>query len=348
MVIVWTALVTGLFAGGASCAAVQGGLVAGMAARRATPTQQSRGHTAPALAATSSRSAGTDALTVALFLLGKLAAYAVLGFGLGWLGQAVQLTPRVQAMMLITAGIIMLVMALDLFGVVAAQRLVPTPPTSWTRLVRREAKGTGQLAPVALGASTVLLPCGVTISMEVAAIATGSPLLGAAVMAAFVIGTAPLFFLLGFAAHRLVGSWGGRLAAITAGAVLVAGLLSINSGLNLAGSPITLASVTGLGQEKVSGVATASTGGGEQIVIQASARAYSPNAITASPGPIQLVVRSVGANGCIRSFTIPSLGINEILPSDGETAISLGTLPAGRYPFSCGMGMYTGTITVTA
>lgn len=50
--------------------------------------------------------------------------------------------------------------------------------------------------------------------------------------------------------------------------------------------------------------------------------------------------------GCVRSFLVPSLGVDEILPEQGETHIDLGVLPPGRISYSCGMGMYTGTITV--
>jgi hypothetical protein len=184
--------------------------------------------------------------------------------------------------------------------------------------------------------------------MEIAAIATGSPLLGAAIMAAFVIGTVPLFFLIGFAAHRLTGAWGGRLAAVTGVAVLVAALLAINGGLTLAGSPVTLASIAGL-DKKVEGSATAEASGKQRVVIEASSSAYTPNAITAKAGvPTDLVVRGVNAAGCIRSFTVPKLGIEETIPENGVVTIPLGTLSAGRYPFSCSMGMYSGTITVVA
>ncbi|MEI8083356.1 MAG: sulfite exporter TauE/SafE family protein, partial [Actinomycetes bacterium] len=249
MVFVWTAFITGLLAGGASCAAVQGGLLAGLAARKldrqkAESVEQSGvagsassgAVTRTAVADTSVRA---DAMTVVVFLIGKLAVYTLLGFGLGLLGKAIEITPQVQAIMLILAGILMLIMALDLFGVKAVRAFVPTPPASWTRVVRKRSKDTGHLAPLLLGVSTVLLPCGITISMEIAAIATGSPWLGAAIMAAFVIGTMPLFFIIGLAAHRLTGAWGGRLAVVAGVAVLVAALLAINGGLTLAGSPVT-------------------------------------------------------------------------------------------------------------
>ena len=60
--------------------------------------------------------------------------------------------------------------------------------------------------------------------------------------------------------------------------------------------------------------------------------------------PTTLVIRSERAQGCVRSFVIPSLGVEQILPVSGETRIELGTLPPGVLAYSCGMGMYTGTV----
>ena len=294
-------------------------------------------------------SARMDAETVIVFLIGKLIAYTALGFALGFIGKAFQITPGVQAALLIGAGVFMVVMALNLFGVKAVHLLVPAPPASWTRLVRREAKSSSPLAPFFLGCATVLLPCGVTISMEVAAVATGSPVLGAAVMAAFVLGTVPLFFMLGFAAHRLSTAWGGRLSAVTGAVVLIAALFAINSGMNLSGSPVTLASMAGLGGRSVEAPTTQSATGSQRIVIQATSTAYTPNVVSAKPGvPIDVVIHSVGATGCIRSFLVPQFGVNEVLPENGDTAIKLPALKPGTYRFMCGMGMYSGIIRVAA
>ena len=40
--------------------------------------------------------------------------------------------------------------------------------------------------------------------------------------------------------------------------------------------------------------------------------------------------------------------LNErILPANGDTVIDLGVLKPGRLDYSCGMGMYTGRLTIT-
>ena len=97
-------LITGLFAGGISCAAVQGGLLTGLitrqqAARPATTDSRAAQSNPPSPddADGESRSwrgqLGDDLAPVSGFLAGKLAAYTLLGGLLGALGGVVQLSP---------------------------------------------------------------------------------------------------------------------------------------------------------------------------------------------------------------------------------------------------------------
>ena len=71
------------------------------------------------------------------------------------------------------------------------------------------ARGVRSVAP---GPRPVLLPCGITLSMEVLAIASGSALSGAAIMGVFVIGTPPLFAVPGYVARRSATALGAGLA----------------------------------------------------------------------------------------------------------------------------------------
>ncbi|MEU9305572.1 hypothetical protein [Streptomyces sp. NPDC048269] len=90
---------TGLLAGGASCAAVQGGLLAGAVTRRRTPASKST-----AKPNTSPPETATPLAPVGAFLAGKLASHTVLGALLGVFGNALQPSPRTQAVLLLAAG----------------------------------------------------------------------------------------------------------------------------------------------------------------------------------------------------------------------------------------------------
>ena len=291
---------------------------------------------------------GDDLAPVSGFLAGKLAAYTVLGGLLGALGGVVQLSPEARTWLQIGAGLLIITFGLAQLGVPGFRRIVVEPPASWTRLVRNRARSQAALAPALLGVATVLLPCGVTLSMEALALASGSPWQGAAIMAVFVIGTSPLFAILGYAARKAATLWRGRLVAATGVAVIATGLYTLNGGLELAGSPLAASRIA----ESLSGTATADpstttvTDGQQQVVITASDHGYSPRVAAITAGiPTTLVVRSDGAAGCVRAFVIGDT--QTVLPESGDTRIDLGTPTPGTLRYACGMGMYTGAITVT-
>lgn len=386
-------LVTGLLAGGISCASVQGGLLAGLVTRqreraparstrrtaaRPTPGQQPSGRAAPGRARQSKQArrraaqqqwrartveapkpwhvrawtslrtqAADDFLPVGAFLGGKLVSHALLGALLGAVGGAVQLSPAVRAWTQLAAGTLIIVFGLAQLGVGPFKKLTIQPPAAWARFVRGRARSQAAFAPAVLGFVTILVPCGVTLSVEALALTSGSAWAGAAVMAVFVIGTSPLFAALGYAARRAATAWRGRLAVATGLVVLGMGVYTLNGGLTLADSPLAFANLPQtLGFQAPPAVAdtVTTTAGRQTAVVTARPRSYSPANIRVTAGlPTTLVVRSVNNGGCTRSFVIR--GKQYVLPEDGDTEIDLGVLPPGELRYRCGMGMYSGRIT---
>jgi len=345
-----TGLGTGLLASGASCAAVQGGLLAGAVARRgaARSLGQEPG---------SGQEPGPDAETglapvapVGVFLAGKLLSHAALGAALGAFGAALQPAPRVRAVLLLVAAVLMVVFAAEMLGVRAVSRWVPRPPLRWVRLVRRSSRHDRAITPALLGLATMLVPCGVTLSMELLAVTSGSPLGGAAVMAGFVAGTAPLFAVLGYLLHASARIARGRLRAATGVVVVAVAAWTAVSGLRLGGW-------TGFtGPPGTAAIAAASRtavclGPADRQIITVRVRgtAYLPGYVAARPSiPTTLVLRSEHVAGCSRGFVIASLGIQRILPPDGQTSIRLARPAAGTLRYTCATGMYGGAITFTS
>jgi sulfite exporter TauE/SafE len=324
---------TGLLAGGGSCAAVQLGLLTGAV-----------------------RHAPRPAAPVAAFLAAKLAVHTALGALLGVAGAAVQPGPGVRGALMVIAAAVLLVFALDLVGFPPARRLLrrfggaggdhcATGP--------RGADGAsaepryGRLRrPAALGAATVLLPCGVTLSAELLAVTSRSPVAGAAVMAGFVLGTAPISGLLGVGLGRGMSVLRGRLTALVGvGLVAVTGW-TLLSGLRLGGwlaGPGTAATAAAHG---VTRNVTTDAAGTQVITIGAAGRGYRPALVTARSGvPTVLVVRTHGNRGCTRAFTIPSRGLERMRPVTGDTRLDLGTPRPGRLRFTCAAGHYPGAVT---
>ncbi|MFI7119420.1 sulfite exporter TauE/SafE family protein [Amycolatopsis sp. NPDC049868] len=341
-------LITGLFAGGVSCAAVQGGLLTGLITRQKAATASSA-HARPVREVDRRgwrAQLGDDLAPVGGFLAGKLVSHTLLGALLGAVGGAVELSVGARTWLQIGAGLLIIVFGLAQLGVPGFRRVVVEPPISWTKIVRNRARSQAALAPALLGLATVLIPCGVTLSVEALALTSGSALAGAATMAVFVLGTGPLFAILGYAARKAATAWQGRLAMVTGLVVLAMGFYTLNGGLELAGSPLSASRIAQAVGGSAADTAAASTVDGKQtVVITARTGSYSPENVQAKSGvPTTLVIKSEGAQGCVRSFVIRDE--QKILPVKGETRIELGVLRPGRLDYACGMGMYTGVLTI--
>lgn len=343
-------LVTGLFAGGVSCAAVQGGLLTGLVARQRHAVSLSGATPTLKQPAPSSRVAD-DLAPVAGFLGGKLVSHALVGGLLGGIGTAVQLSPQGRATMQVGAGLLIVCFGLAQLNVPGFRELTVSPPASMLRLVRGRARSSSALAPAILGLSTVLIPCGVTLSVMALALTSGSAAYGAATMAVFVVGTSPLFALIGYAAHKAATAWKQQLAFATGLALLVAGLYSLNGGLTLAGSPLAarnLPRTLGFAEAKAdSSTVETAPDGVQQAVITVRPGEFAPENVLVKAGvPTTLVFRSDNAFGCVLALVIPTLGVQTVLPENGDTEIDAGVLKPGQIDYSCSMGMYGGSVTV--
>lgn len=328
---------TGLLVGGVSCLAVQGGLLASMLAQ-----QENEKLTKDAKIST--------LLPISAFLLSKLVAYTLLGGLLGWLGSLVQLSPITHLVLQFAVVVFMVGTALNLLNVHPIFRyFVIQPPRFLSRLVRKQSKRQDIFAPVTLGAFTVFIPCGATQAMMVLAIGSGSPIAGAAILFAFVLGTTPLFFLLGYFAMRAGDLLKAQFAKVAATVLLILALFNLNGAVALTGSPYTITNfvhnafcVVSYCSQDMYGLPVT-----EQTIMITST-GYTPSTFTVPVGQnITITLVNSGGFGCQQAFTIPSLGIQKVVAPNRTETISF-TAPSkpGIISFMCSMGMYPGTIRV--
>ena len=352
------AFITGLTTGGLSCLAVQGGLLASSLEQQLE--QQLDMQIEQEIAARRNRRSGKKknkvilhphlAIPILLFLAAKLVAYTLLGFLLGALGSVLQLNATTRAILLIAVGIFMVGNALRMFYVHPIFRYFAIePPKFITRYIRRKAKnGESFFAPLFLGALTVFIPCGVTQGMMAVAIGTGSPLQGATLMFAFILGTSPVFFSVAYLAMKLGAQLEKLFMRFVALVLLALGLFSVNSGLTLMGSPLSVTNML----ENLSTVNQAASSANipqsDDVTLYLSAgnSGYSPRLLHArADTPVSLNLVTNQTFSCSRSFVIPALGVERLLPQTGTETISIPAQTAGTVMrFSCSMGMYTGEI----
>ncbi|MRR29597.1 hypothetical protein EG834_04560 [bacterium] len=343
MLSLWVAFITGLTTGGLSCMAVQGGLLASSLANQiekevGVSGKKSKQKPSPHIA-----------LPIALFLVAKLIAYTLLGALLGALGSVLQMTPTMRAILQFLIAIFMIGNALRMLNVHPIFRYFSfEPPAAVTRFIRKKSKNqTSFFTPVFLGVLTILIPCGITQSMMAGAIATGKPLLGAALMFAFTLGTSPVFFVLSYFATKLGSLLEKQLVRVVAVVLLVLGLLSIDTGLNLLGSPYSITRLLQTNtQPQVAEVVPADATSANVITLNVVNSGYQPSVLQA-PANTELTLNLVtkNTNSCSRAFLIPELNISELLDQTGTKAVQIPAQPAGKkIAFTCSMGMYTGEI----
>lgn len=204
-----------------------------------------------AVAVSGGRSTGHASLLHIAYHGGRLITYMLMGAAAGAAGALVDLASALaglQPIALALAGGTMI-----LFGFAEIARLKNwklgsswghwRPPQAWTRLVqsgqRFAAKQSAVPRALIIGLLTTLLPCGWLYAFVVTAAGSGSPASGAAVMAAFWVGTLPVLLSLGIGARQLAGIVGQRLPLITATALVLVGIVTLSGRFSL--SPEALA-----------------------------------------------------------------------------------------------------------
>lgn len=330
----WAIFLTGLLTGGLTCLAVQGGLLAATIAQREEEKLKEKG-----------KKSG-NALPIIAFLVSKLIAYTALGFLLGWFGSLFQLSLTAQIVMQIAVAVFMIGTALNILNVHPIFRyFVIQPPKSLTRLVRSQSKSKSLFAPALLGAFTVFIPCGTTQAMMALAIGSANPFLGAAVLFAFILGTSPLFFILGYFATKLGDSLHKKFMKIAAAALIILALFNLGNAFALTGNSWTFGDIF---KQSAKVEKTSDMTPQENVVINIEESGYSPSVVNVKAGTtVSFQIKNNGSYTCASAFTIPDFDYQKVIQV-GETETISFKMPdkPTQIPFMCSMGMYRGVINV--
>jgi len=344
------AFITGITTGGLSCLAVQGGLLASSLAHQIE--QDYAGQAGPKKSKQPAARTNS-ALPIGLFLLAKLVTYTLLGALLGWLGSYLTFSPMTRALLMLAIGLFMIGNALRMFNVHPIFRYFSVePPKFITRYIRRTAKGTDTFTPLFLGALTVFIPCGVTQAMMATALGTGSVAMGAALMFAFTLGTSPVFFIIAYLTTELGAKLEKFFMRFVAVVVLILGVVTLDGGLNLMGSPISLQNLTRTwfapqaATRPVADAASQPSANAGEVVLNVENNGYFPTVLKAPAGKdFTLSLVTDKTYSCARDFVIPALNYYELLPESGTVQVTIPAQQAGSTLFfTCSMGMYTGQI----
>lgn len=179
-----TAALIGGIASVSTCLAIVGGLVLslGASAAKANGKWQSQ----------------------AMFHVGRLGGFFLLGGVIGVLGRFLEFGLVGNVVLNILVAIVMLILGLNLLDTFPAMRKFQLRmPRVFTKYNSKVSNSSHFLAPLLLGVATFILPCGFTQSMQVYTLTTGNFITGGLTMFFFALGTLPVLALLSFSSFEI-------------------------------------------------------------------------------------------------------------------------------------------------
>lgn len=292
-----------------------------------------------------------------LFNAGRIISYGLFGVILGILGNKLQFSLKTGPIVIIVVSIIMILLALQMLGLKAFRKFQFSMPKLVTRYVARESNFKGRYMPFLLGAATVLLPCGFTLTAQGLALISGSAIKGGLIMLFFALGTAPMLLAIGVSSTQIAAKkhLSAKFLKVACVLVLFFAFFNINSQLNVLGISNFNEILTALVRTQNNNNSNDENNGfppivsGEQLIkMDASASGYNPNYFKVQVGvPVKWEVTDAGTSGCTNAIISKGLFSDAISLTPGQTSIKEFTpIKVGKYKFSCWMGMISGVIEV--
>jgi len=329
----WIIFLTGLTTGGLSCLALQSGLLASAIIEEKEESKVKI----------------NKARTISIFLAAKLIAYTILGILLGAIGKFIGLSPKMTGVLDIFIAFFMLGIAGEALKIHPVFRyFLIQPPKFIRKKITRFEGQKSDFTAILLGALTVLIPCGTTQAMMAYAITSASFYQGAAIMFVFILGTIPVFFILGYLATALNDKFNKIFKKVIAILLIILSLFTFSRAFKLIGWHISFGQSNKENTLEAPAAAPVSDGKLQKITIKLNDNyGYNPSVIQLKSGiPVQITLENDGASGCIRAFVIPMLNKRVILPAAGSITFTFTPTKNGAIPFTCSMGMYDGKFIV--
>jgi sulfite exporter TauE/SafE/copper chaperone CopZ len=328
----------GLLAGFSSCAALVGGIVLSMSkqwselySEKQTTAQKLQPHL--------------------MFNIGRIISYGVFGAFLGAVGSQIKVSVGLTSFLIILISFVMMALALQMLGIKAFREFQFALPKSITRNIADEKKFSGKYMPFVMGALTFFLPCGFTITAQGLALLSGSLLQGGLIMAVFALGTAPALLIIGMSSVKFFSkpNYAETFSKVAGFLVLFFALFNINAQMNVLGFPGFGSLFTNNSDSMANQKDLPVIVNGKQIIkMNASASGYSPSYFKVRVGvPVIWEITDTGTSGCTNAVISKSLFSGSIPLTPGKVSVKEFTPEkAGKYKFSCWMGMVVGTIEV--
>lgn len=287
----------------------------------------------------STKSSGHTILPNLLYNLGRVVSYTIIGGIVGALGSVITLGGGFRGAVAIFAGIFMMIMGLNMLNVFPWLRRfnIKMPKFLGRKITNKKA---GSHSSFYVGLLNGLMPCGPLQSMQLFALSTGSAFAGATSMFLFSLGTVPLMFGLGTLSSKLNKKFTEKMLSICAILVVVLGIGMLSNGLALSG--VLVPQFESSANDNI-----AKMDGDYQIVTTPLEFGTYPQITVKAGIPVKwtIMAEKGKVNGCNNEIIISEYGISTKI-EEGENVVEFTPTKAGRYGYSCWMGMIRSSITV--
>jgi sulfite exporter TauE/SafE len=290
-----------------------------------------------------------------LYGLGKTISYTLIGAGFGLIGSIISFTPMLRGVVGMAAGVFLLLFGLSLLNAFPGLRnfRIKTPPTL-LRFIGAQSRRFGH--PFIIGLlNGLMIICGPLQAMYVMAAGTGSPVEGGKLMLVFGLGTLPVMLGFGLLTSVASASLAPKIIRFSGVIVLALGAIMLNRGLVLSGVGYDFATglawVEGemrnrLGVDLGADMAATMGPGYQTVEMTFTGENNTPREIVLQKGvPVRWKIHNSEAQSCVNGVVVPKLGLDVPLKK-GEQMIEFTPQQEGLMPWSCSMGMTTGTFRV--
>ncbi|HMO79090.1 MAG TPA: sulfite exporter TauE/SafE family protein [Candidatus Paceibacterota bacterium] len=335
-----TAFFIGAVASISSCMIVTGGLILSLSTNLTDTTQK-------------------NLKPIALFHVGRLISFFLLGGLIGFLGSFFTINFWTAFAINFLIGIVMLILGINMLGFFGWIKIFQFfIPQNLSDRIKNFSTNKHPSIPFVIGFMTFFLPCGFTQSIQFYVLGTGSFWSGALTMLFFAIGTFPALFAISFGVSIFNNSKHKKNILRIAGLVIIIfSLIILSNSLNLLGFNVknifnkennnkdfAIENISNMDLESLKNLEiteNVSFVDDLQYITISANNGYKPRKSVANANTETIIRFDTEMSfDCSTIVNLPSLKINKRLPPTGSTEINIGIQKQGIFRGSCGMGMF--------
>lgn len=280
----------------------------------------------------------------------KLLSYSIIGGLFGLVGGIFAFSLALRAGVSIFAGVFMIFFALSMMGLKFFRRFQFNPKFISKVSAKASGKAKGPYkAPMIIGLlSGLFIACGPLQAMYIYAAGTGNFLTGFLSLFSFGIGTLPVMLGFGGLANIIGHKTTQRILKISAVIVLILGIIMLNRGLTVLGSPYSFDGIKSNFVGTSAGTSGIQIVGDKQVIKMSVDRTgWTPDAFVLKKGvPVRWEIDVKELTGCNKEIIVREYNL-DIKLKQGLNVVEFTPTEAKTVMWSCWMGMIPGSFIVT-